>query len=219
MKKHGLLALVVCAIFVAVFALTIGLSFNNTTAMAEEGGVNVRVAHITDLHFYPEELSNEKSSAYLAKKESETKFLGESGASLRKTFESMVGTAGNIKEDAPTYVLVSGDLTLNGEKIGHEGLAKIFADITEMVRQDPKHEDFQILVVPGNHDIFNPSAKRYYPTQEEIDAKIAEQAASVEKSVEEYKKNMDARQLEYIANDLVITKLFEFLSANNNLVA
>lgn len=56
-------------------------------------------------------------------------------------------------------------------------------------------------------------------TQEEIDEKIAQQAASVEKSVEEYKKNMDARQLEYVANDLVITKLFEFLSANNNLVA
>lgn len=54
-------------------------------------------------------------------------------------------------------------------------------------------------------------------TQEEIDAKIAEQAASVEKPVEEYKKNMDSRQLEYIANDLVITKLFDFLSANNNL--
>ncbi len=186
MKKHGLLALVVCAIFVAVFALTIGLSFNNTTAMAEEGGVNVRVAHITDLHFYPEELSNEKSSAYLAKKESETKFLGESGASLRKTFESMVGTAGNIKEDAPTYVLVSGDLTLNGEKIGHEGLAKIFADITEMVRQDPKHEDFQILVVPGNHDIFNPSAKRYYPTQEEIDA--CGSAEEVDKLLSDYVK-------------------------------
>lgn len=56
-------------------------------------------------------------------------------------------------------------------------------------------------------------------TQEEIDEKIAQQAASVEKSVEEYKKNIDARQLEYIANDLVITKLFDFLSANNNLVA
>ena len=56
-------------------------------------------------------------------------------------------------------------------------------------------------------------------TQEEIDAKIASQAASVEKTVEEYKKNIDARQLEYIANDIVITKLFAFLSANNNLVA
>lgn len=56
-------------------------------------------------------------------------------------------------------------------------------------------------------------------TEEEIEAKIAEQAALVEKPVEEYKKNMDSRQMEYIASDLVITKLFEFLSANNNLVS
>lgn len=55
-------------------------------------------------------------------------------------------------------------------------------------------------------------------TQEEIDAKIASQAAEVEKTVEEYKKNIDPRQVEYIANDIVITKLFEFLSANNKLV-
>lgn len=56
-------------------------------------------------------------------------------------------------------------------------------------------------------------------TPEEIDAEIAKQAASVEKPVEEYKKNLDVRRLEYIANDIVITKLFDFLSANNNLVA
>lgn len=56
-------------------------------------------------------------------------------------------------------------------------------------------------------------------SQEEIDAKIAEQAASVEKTAEEYKKNIDPRQLEYLANDVVITKLFEFLKKNNELVA
>lgn len=56
-------------------------------------------------------------------------------------------------------------------------------------------------------------------TTEEIEAEIAKQAASVEKSVEDYKKNLDARRMEYIANDIVITKLFDFLTANNNLVA
>lgn len=53
--------------------------------------------------------------------------------------------------------------------------------------------------------------------QEEIDAKIAEQAASVEKSFEDYKKDMPARQLEYIANSIVIDKLFEFLLSNNKI--
>lgn len=54
-------------------------------------------------------------------------------------------------------------------------------------------------------------------TDEEVDAKIAEQAKSVEKTAEEYKKNIDPRQVDYIKNDLVITKLFDFLKANNEL--
>ena len=55
-------------------------------------------------------------------------------------------------------------------------------------------------------------------TAEEIDAKIAEQAASVSKEAEEYKKNMDPRQFDYIASDIVITKLFNFLKENNEMV-
>ena len=55
-------------------------------------------------------------------------------------------------------------------------------------------------------------------TDEEVDAKIAEQAASVEKSAEEYKKGMDPRQVDYIKSDIVITKLFDFLKANNEMV-
>ncbi len=54
-------------------------------------------------------------------------------------------------------------------------------------------------------------------TEEEVDAKVAEQAASVEKSAEEYKKSMDPRQFDYIRSDIVITKLFDFLKANNEM--
>ena len=54
-------------------------------------------------------------------------------------------------------------------------------------------------------------------TEEEVDAKVAEQAASVSKTVEEYKKNMDPRQFDYISSDIVITKLFELLKANNEM--
>ena len=55
-------------------------------------------------------------------------------------------------------------------------------------------------------------------TEEEINEKIAEQAASVEKEMEEYKKNMDPRQFDYIASDIVITKLFNFLKENNEMI-
>ena len=55
-------------------------------------------------------------------------------------------------------------------------------------------------------------------TQEEIDAKVAEQAKSVGKEAEEYKKTMDPRQLEYIESDIKVTKLFDFLKANNEMI-
>ena len=54
-------------------------------------------------------------------------------------------------------------------------------------------------------------------SDEEVEAKIAEQAASVEKSTADYKKSMDPRQLDYIRNDVIITKLFDLLKANNEL--
>ncbi len=54
-------------------------------------------------------------------------------------------------------------------------------------------------------------------TEEEVNAKVADQAKMVEKDVEEYKKGMDPRQFDYIRNDIVITKLFDFLKANNEM--
>ena len=54
-------------------------------------------------------------------------------------------------------------------------------------------------------------------TEEEVDAKVAEQAASVEKTAEEYKKNMDPRQFDYIRSDIIITKLFNLLKENNEM--
>ena len=54
-------------------------------------------------------------------------------------------------------------------------------------------------------------------TEEEVEAKVAEQAKSVEKDVEEYKKGMDPRQFDYIRSDIVITKLFNFLKENNEM--
>ena len=54
-------------------------------------------------------------------------------------------------------------------------------------------------------------------TEAEVDAKVAEQAKSVEKEVEEYKKGMDPRQFDYIRSDIIITKLFAFLKENNEM--
>ena len=54
-------------------------------------------------------------------------------------------------------------------------------------------------------------------TEAEIADKVAEQAASVGKEAEEYRKTMDPRQLEYIEGDIKVTKLFDYLQANNEM--
>ena len=54
-------------------------------------------------------------------------------------------------------------------------------------------------------------------TDAEVDEKVAEQAKSVDKDVEEYKKGMDPRQFDYIRSDIIITKLFAMLKANNEM--
>ena len=54
-------------------------------------------------------------------------------------------------------------------------------------------------------------------TEDEVNAKVAEQAASVGKETEEYKKGMDPRQFDYIRSDIIITKLFAMLKENNEM--
>lgn len=52
-------------------------------------------------------------------------------------------------------------------------------------------------------------------TAEDIDARLAESAKNMGKELEEYKKTVSERQIDYIANDLIYKKLIDFLKANN----
>ncbi|MCI8500344.1 MAG: trigger factor [Clostridia bacterium] len=56
-------------------------------------------------------------------------------------------------------------------------------------------------------------------SEEEIAQKVAEQAKSVGKEPEVYRKEIDPRQLSYIESDIKVTKLFDLLKAKNEMVA
>ena len=51
----------------------------------------------------------------------------------------------------------------------------------------------------------------------DVEAKLEEFAKAANKSLEDYKKDVSDSQREYIANDIVINKLFDFLKSNNNM--
>ncbi|MGL4107559.1 metallophosphoesterase [Clostridium sp. LP20] len=58
-----------------------------------------------------------------------------------------------VIEKKPNALILSGDLTLNGEKVSHEVLAKKL--------QKVKDNRIPVLVIPGNHDINNYNARGY----------------------------------------------------------
>ena len=62
-------------------------------------------------------------------------------------------------ENHPTALALTGDITLNGERINHELLAEKLQKVQD--------EGIQVLVIPGNHDIQNKNASTYFGTQRE----------------------------------------------------
>jgi len=55
-------------------------------------------------------------------------------------------------------------------------------------------------------------------TEEDVEARVAEMAKAQDKPVPDVKKNMQARQLDYIKNEIVIKKFFDFLKGANEIV-
>lgn len=62
-------------------------------------------------------------------------------------------------ENHPTAVALTGDITLNGERINHELLAEKLQKIQDA--------GIPVLVIPGNHDIQNKNASTYFGDKRE----------------------------------------------------
>lgn len=101
-----------------------------------------RFTVISDPHVYDTDLgtSGPAFEQYLAQ---DRKMLRESEAILVSTLE-------RIKAQHPDFLLISGDLTKDGEKSGHKKLAGYLSEL--------ETSGIQVFVVPGNHDINNPHA-------------------------------------------------------------
>ena len=59
-----------------------------------------------------------------------------------------------VIEINPDIVLITGDLSFNGEKGSHEALAKRLMSL--------KQKDIAVAVIPGNHDVDNIYSKGYH---------------------------------------------------------
>ncbi|MEI6580185.1 MAG: metallophosphoesterase, partial [Eubacteriales bacterium] len=113
----------------------------------------VKVGVMSDLHYFPESYTNINSVEYQHDAYCDSKLMGESSAILKATLETIA-----VRKAQGTYnmnfLLVSGDLTFDGEKAGHLEVAALF-------KAFEARTGIQIFVVNGNHDVNNYSATKY----------------------------------------------------------
>ena len=104
-----------------------------------------RFAVISDLHVFDTSLGSEGPlfEQYLS---SDRKLLVESVEILEVAVE-------RLRRENLDFVIVSGDLTKDGEKLNHERCASILSTLID--------DDTKVYVVPGNHDILNSHAVKF----------------------------------------------------------
>lgn len=104
----------------------------------------------SDLHYMSPSLLTDTSTAdfhaYLA---ADRKMLVQSPALLHSFLDS-------VRAAKPRFVLLTGDLTKDGEKRSHQDLADSLATLRAL--------GIAVYVIPGNHDVHNPESESYGPS-------------------------------------------------------
>ena len=112
--------------------------------MENENEKTTKIAIISDLHVMAPKLLVNDGKAFL-------EYLNRDRKMLRDSLEILQTLVEEILELGPQLVLVTGDLTKDGERVSHELVAEQLQRLVDA--------GIQVLVVPGNHDINNPDAR------------------------------------------------------------
>lgn len=107
---------------------------------------DLSIIEITDVHYFAPSLTDNGAAfkQYVA--------AGD-GKQLAYSDEITDAFLEDVEAKKTDVLIISGDLTNNGEKTSHEELAKKLAQVEKA--------GTQVFVVPGNHDINNPWARKF----------------------------------------------------------
>ncbi len=114
---------------------------------------NLNFAAISDIHYYPKELTGNYCDAFM---DAMDRSIG------RESYESegilnsaLAALEEHAKSNGLEYVIISGDLTADGEYVGHVELA-------ERLEQFEEETGLKVLAISGNHDINRPDVAKTY---------------------------------------------------------
>ena len=107
---------------------------------------------VSDLHYYPKVLTGDYCDAFMTEAESS---IGRNVYQSEALLESALAAyAEHAKENGMKYLIVSGDLTSNGEYKAHVELAK-------RLEKFESDTGIQVIAINGNHDIVKPEAETF----------------------------------------------------------
>lgn len=134
-------------------------SENQNDEILSESNINysiqapVEIYIVTDIHYLSNNI-NDKGIAF-------QKTVNSSDGRLIKYISELTDAfVYEILENKPDILIISGDLTHNGEKASHLELAEKLKEI--------ENNGTKVYVVPGNHDINNPYAREFKGSEQVI---------------------------------------------------
>ena len=130
-------------ITILLSSLLIGCNGQKVSSMPkniEKGNLEMKIMVATDLHLFSNNLISKNNEIY--KKDSITS----DGRVQEYDYELVNELVNQANELMPDYLIITGDLTFNGELDSHRELIKIISQVNKNVK---------VLVLPGNHDYNN----------------------------------------------------------------
>lgn len=128
----------------AVLALTILLLANTGmvagAAPEQPEEPQLKLGVLSDLHYFPLEYAGNMGTDYQNYVLGDTRLLGESAPALDSAIQMVL-------DDAPDALIVTGDLTNNGENVGAQQVAQKLKVLED--------NGIKVYVINGNHDIYN----------------------------------------------------------------
>ena len=139
-----------CRSFVSAFLAFTMLFGLCPTALANEEDTTQTLTFgvLSDAHYFPTEYNGTRAEDYQNQISGDLRLMGEGEALTTGAVDQML-EEGNL----PSVLLVTGDLSSEGELASHEGFAQQMARL--------QAAGVTVLVIPGNHDLYNSSAMTF----------------------------------------------------------
>ena len=120
------------------------------SALAVEPKENgtLRFGVLSDAHYFPTRYNGTRAEDYQEQISGDLRLMGEGEALTTGAVDQMLAS-----DDLPEVLLVTGDLSSEGELASHQGFAQ------QMKRL--QQAGVTVLVIPGNHDLYNSSAMTF----------------------------------------------------------